>query len=436
MPADARQSAVLRKVTRRLIPFMALLYFVAFLDRVNVGFAALTMNADVGLSASAYGLGAGIFFLGYFLFEVPSNLILERVGARWWIARIMVTWGLVSASTAFVTGPTSFYVVRFLLGVAEAGFFPGMIFYLTYWFPSAVRARVMSMFLVAVPLSNVVGAPISTALLGTSIFGLKGWQTMFIVEAIPAIVLGVVTALWLTDRPAKAAWLTADERATLERLLEAERAATRPAHHLRDGLLNARVWLLAVIYFGLIMGFYGLPFWAPQIVRSFGGLTNVEVGLLTAVPYAVASVTMIVWGHRSDRRDERAWHVSLSLLLGAAGFLVSGWTGDARVSLAALTVAAVGVYGAFGVFWTLPSAVLAGTAAAGGIALINSVGNLGGYVGPVVVGRLRDATGTYAAGLYMIAAAMGVAGVLVLLFRKAVPRRDVAAVVADEVNRP
>ena len=300
---------MLRKVTLRLIPFMALLYFVAFLDRVNVGYAALTMNADVGLSASAYGLGAGIFFLGYFLFEVPSNLILERVGARWWIARIMVTWGLVSASTAFVTGPTSFYVVRFLLGVAEAGFFPGMIFYLTYWFPSAVRARVMSMFLVAVPLSNVVGAPISTALLGTSIFGLKGWQTMFIVEAIPAIVLGVVTALWLTDRPAKAAWLTADERATLERLLEAERAATRPAHHLRDGLLNARVWLLAVIYFGLIMGFYGLPFWAPQIVRSFGGLTNVEVGLLTAVPYAVASVTMSA--SRSDT-TEKAAHVGAS----------------------------------------------------------------------------------------------------------------------------
>ena len=413
---------MLRKVTLRLIPFMALLYFVAFLDRVNVGYAALTMNADVGLSASAYGLGAGIFFLGYFLFEVPSNLILERVGARWWIARIMITWGLVSASTAFVTGPTSFYVVRFLLGVAEAGFFPGMIFYLTYWFPSAVRARVMSMFLVAVPLSNVVGAPISTALLGTSIFGLKGWQTMFIVEAIPAIVLGIVTALWLTDRPAKAAWLTGDERATLERLLEAERAATRPAHHLREGLLSPRVWLLAVIYFGLIMGFYGLPFWAPQIVRSFGGLTNVEVGLLTAVPYAVASMTMIAWGRRSDRRDERAWHVSLPLLFGAAGFLVSGWTGDARLSLAALTVAAVGVYGAFGVFWTLPSAVLAGTAAAGGIALINSVGNLGGYVGPVVVGRLRDATGTYAAGLYMIAAAMGAAGVLVLLFRRPVPR--------------
>ncbi|HEU4722932.1 MAG TPA: MFS transporter [Gemmatimonadaceae bacterium] len=424
MVADADESAVLRKVALRLIPFMALLYLVAFLDRVNVGFAALTMNADVGLSATAYGLGAGIFFIGYFLFEVPSNLILERVGARRWIARIMISWGLVSASTAFITGPTSFYLVRFLLGVAEAGFFPGMILYLTYWFPSAVRARVMSMFLVAVPVSNVVGGPISAALLGTSLFGLKGWQTMFIVEAMPAIVLGVVTALWLTDRPAKAAWLTDAERATLEQLLATERAATRPAHHLRDGLLSPRVWLLAVTYFGLIMGFYGLPFWLPQIVRSFGGLTNMEVGLLSVIPYAVASVGMIVWGHRSDRRDERAWHVSLPLLAGAAGFLVSGSTGDARVSLAALTVAAVGVYGAFGVFWTLPSAVLVGTAAAGGIALINSVGNLGGYVGPVVVGRLRDATGSYSAGLYVIAAAMGVAGVLVLAFRKSVRRRQ------------
>jgi len=423
MAADARESAVLRKVTLRLIPYMALLYLVAFLDRVNVGFAALTMNEDVGLSASAYGLGAGIFFIGYFIFEVPSNLILERVGARRWIARIMISWGIVSASTAFITGPTSFYIVRFLLGVAEAGFFPGMILYLTYWFPSSVRARVMSMFLVAVPVSNVVGGPISAALLGTSLFGLKGWQTMFIVEAMPAILLGVVTAFWLTDRPSKAAWLSDDERVTLEQLLEAERVATRPAHHLRDGLLSPRVWLLGVIYFGLIMGFYGLPFWLPQIVRSFGKLTTMEIGLLTAIPYAVASVAMIAWGRRSDRRDERAWHVSLPLLFGAAGFLVSGWTGDARMSLSALTVAAVGVYGAFGVFWTLPSAVLAGTAAAGGIALINSVGNLGGYVGPVVVGRLRDATGTYAAGLYMIAAAMGVAGVLVLLFRKAVPRR-------------
>ncbi|HEV7992508.1 MAG TPA: MFS transporter, partial [Gemmatimonadaceae bacterium] len=367
-PHTVDESAVLRKVTLRLIPFMALLYLVAFLDRVNVGFAALTMNGDIGLSASAYGLGAGIFFIGYFLFEVPSNLILERVGARRWIARIMISWGVVSACTALITGPTSFYVVRFLLGVAEAGFFPGMILYLTYWFPSAVRARVMSMFLVAVPISNVVGGPLSAALLGTSLAGLKGWQTMYVIEALPAIVLGVVTAFWLTDRPSKAAWLSDAERTTLEQILEVERVATRPAHHLRDGLLSGRVWLLALVYFGLIMGFYGLPFWAPQIVRSFGGLTNLQIGLLTAVPYAVASVAMIGWGRRSDRRDERAWHVSLPLLVGAAGFLASGWTSDARVSLAALTLAAVGVYCAFGVFWTLPSAVLAGTAAAGGIA--------------------------------------------------------------------
>jgi MFS transporter, ACS family, tartrate transporter len=416
-PHTIDESAVLRKVTLRLIPFMALLYLVAFLDRVNVGFASLTMNKDIGLSATAYGLGAGIFFIGYFLFEVPSNLILHRVGARRWIARIMITWGIVSACTAFITGPRSFYLVRFLLGVAEAGFFPGMILYLTYWFPSQVRARVMSMFLVAVPVSNVIGGPLSAALLGTSLFGLRGWQTMYVVEAIPAIVLGVVTALWLTDRPSKAAWLSDAERVTLEELLEAERVATSPAHHLRDGLVSGRVWLLAVVYFGLIMGFYGLPFWLPQIVRGFGKLTNLEVGLLSAVPYAVASALMIFWGRRSDRLDERAWHVSLPLLAGAVGFLVSGATGDPRVSLAALTLAAVGVYGAFGVFWTLPSSVLAGSAAAGGIALINSVGNLGGYVGPVVVGRLRDSTGKYAAGLYVIAAAMGMAGVLVLMLR-------------------
>ena len=422
--ASLDERTALRKAYGRLIPFLFILYVGAYLDRINVGFAALQMKQDLAFSDTVYGFGAGIFFLGYFIFEVPSNLILHRVGARRWIARIMISWGVVSACTALVTGPTSFYVVRFLLGVAEAGFFPGMILYMTYWFPSAVRARVMSMFLVSVPISNVVGGPLSAALLGTSLFGLKGWQTMFVVEAIPAIVLGVVTAVWLTDRPAKAAWLTEPERTTLETLLEAERVATQPKHTLRDGLVNPRVWLLAVVYFGLIMGFYGLPFWLPQIVRGFGGLSNLEVGLLSAVPYAVASALMIVWGHRSDRRDERAWHVSLPLLAGAAGFLASGMTGDARVSLAALTLAAVGVYSAFGVFWTLPSAVLAGTAAAGGIALINSVGNLGGYVGPVVVGRLRDSTGNYAAGLYVIAAAMGAAGLLVPLLRDRIPRRE------------
>jgi ACS family tartrate transporter-like MFS transporter len=422
MALDAEQAAVLRKVARRLIPYMALLYFVAFLDRVNVGFAALTMNEDVGLSASAYGLGAGIFFLGYFLFEVPSNLILERVGARRWIARIMITWGIVSAATAFVTGPTSFYVVRFLLGMAEAGFFPGMILYLTYWFPASVRARMISGFLVAVPISNVVGAPISTALLGTSIAGLEGWQTLFIVEAIPAIVLGVVTAMWLTDRPSQAGWLTERERALVEGMLAAEAHTGPRVHGLRDGLLSPRVWLLAGIYFGLIIGMYGLGFWAPQIVRAFGGLTNAQVGAITAIPYTVAAVAMIAWGRRSDRTGERVWHISIPLLVGAAGFLVSATTGDARLSLAALTVAAVGIYGAFGVFWTLPTAALAGSAAAGGIALVNSVGNLGGYVGPVVVGRLRDASGGYSAGLFALSASMAIAGLIVLRFRGATLR--------------
>jgi ACS family tartrate transporter-like MFS transporter len=264
----------------------------------------------------------------------------------------------------------------------------------------------------------VIGASISTTLLGTSIAGLKGWQTLFLVEALPVIILGVVTAFWLTDRPSKARWLMDAERDTLDRMLAAKRVVTRPAHGLREGLLSPRVWLLAAIYFGLIIGFYGLGFWAPQIVRSCGGLTNVQVGVLTAIPYAVGSVAMIAWGHRSDRTDERAWHVSIPLLLGAVGFLVSGWTGDPRVSLAALTAAAVGNYGAFAVFWTLPSAVLAGSAAAGGIALINSVGNLGGYVGPVVIGRLRDSTGGYSGGLFVLAAAMGAAGVLVLRFRR------------------
>ena len=414
---DTDHSAVIRKVERRLIPFMGLLYFVAFLDRVNVGYAALTMNEDIGLSASAYGFGAGIFFIGYFLFEVPSNLILERVGARRWIARIMISWGVVSAATAFVTGPISFYIVRFLLGVAEAGFFPGMILYLTYWFPASVRATITSRFLVAVPLASVVGAPISTALLDTSIFGLAGWRTLFVVEALPAIVLGVVTALWLTDRPSKAAWLTEADRTTLERALDAERHAAPQGHRLRDGLLSGRVWLLAAIYFGLVLGLYGLGFWGPQIVGAFGDLTNMEVGLLTAIPYAVAAVAMVAWGGHSDRVRERVWHVALPLLLGAAGFLASARTDAPVLSLAALTMAAVGIYGAFAVFWTLPTAALAGTAAAGGIALINSIGNLSGYLGPVVVGRLRDSTGGYAAGLLFLSGSMAAAGLLVLRFR-------------------
>ncbi|HQZ15499.1 MAG TPA: MFS transporter [Vicinamibacteria bacterium] len=413
----SEEQAVVAKAARHLIPLMGLLYVVSFLDRVNVSYAALTMNADIGLSASAFGLGAGIFFIGYFLFEVPSNLILHRVGARAWIARILVTWGLVAMGMAWVQGPTTFLIGRFLLGVAEAGFFPGMILYLTYWFPGPERGRIIGSFMLAVPVASAIGGPVSTALLGTSLFGLAGWQTMFVVEGLPAVALGFVVLRMLPDRPASAPWLSEGERRCLEALVARdEPAPTR----LMDGLASARVWLFASIYFGLVLGLYGFGFWAPQIIKSLGHLTNVQVGLISAIPYLAAAIAMVAWGRHSDTTGERVGHVCAPAALGAAGFLVSATATDPYVSLIALTCGAVGIYAALPVFWTLPTVMLSGTAAAGGIALINSVGNLGGYLGPYAVGWLKDWTGGYAAGLFVLSGAMLGAGLLVLL----IPRRS------------
>lgn len=403
------EQGVVAKAAKRLIPLMALLYFVSFLDRVNVGYAALTMNQDVGLSASAYGFGAGIFFLGYFLFEVPSNLLLQRFGARAWIARIMVTWGILSVATAFVQGPVSFWIIRFLLGLAEAGFFPGMILYLTYWFPNALRGRIIGSFLIAIPLSSVLGAPLSTALLGLDLFGLKGWQSMFILEGIPAVALGFAVLRLLPDRPGTARWLTADEARTLEALVARDGGSS--AHHsLRHGLTNPRVWHCALIYFTLVVGLYGFGFWAPQMIKALGNLTNPQVGAISTIPYAAAAVAMHYWGRRSDARRERVNHLALPCLLGAAGFAGSAISGDPILTLACFTVAAVGIYAALPVFWTLPTAMLSGTAAAAGIALINAIGNLGGYAGPYAMGALHGRTGSFATGLWVLSAAMLLAG--------------------------
>jgi ACS family tartrate transporter-like MFS transporter len=411
------EEAVLKKAARRLIPFMGLLYVVSFLDRVNVSFAALTMNADIGLSASAFGMGAGIFFIGYFLFEVPSNLILHRIGARIWISRILVTWGLVSMAMAAVRGPSSFLLGRFLLGVAEAGFFPGMILYLTYWFPGPERGRIIGSFMLAVPIASAIGGPLSTMLLATSVFGLAGWQTMFLVEGLPAIVLGLVVMATLPDRPASAPWLSERERECLEALV----ARDDPAPvSLADGLLSASVWRFACVYFGLVLGLYGFGFWAPQIIKSLGDLTNGQVGLISAIPYVLAAIAMVLWGRHSDATGERVWHVCLPAWLGAGGFLASATVTDPFLSLVALSFGAVGIYAALPVFWTLPTATLSGTAAAGGIALINSIGNLGGYMGPFAVGWLKDWTGGYAAGMLVLAGAMAGSGLVVLL----TPRRS------------
>jgi ACS family tartrate transporter-like MFS transporter len=410
----------LRKVTWRLIPFMAVLYFLNYLDRVNVGFAALTMNDDLAFSATVYGNGAGILFLGYVLFQVPSNIALEKWGTRRWVTTIMVVWGIISSMMAFVSGQTSFYVLRFLLGVAEAGFFPGMILYMTYWFPSAVRARIAGAFMLAVPISGILGAPASTALLGIDWLGFKGWQWLFVLQGLPAIVLGFAVLGVLTDKPEKATWLTEEEKAWLTGLLGAEQRARAAAHNhsLREVLINPRTWIFGLMYFGIAIGFYGLTLWLPQIIKGFGGLTNMQVGFLTAAPYIFAAVGMYLWGAHSDKTGERTWHVALPCIVSGIGLSLSAILGDMPVlAFIALSVAAVGVYSALPTFWTLPTAVLSGTAAAGGIALINAIGNTGGYFGPALVGYIRDATGSYTDGLILLAGFAFLTAVLTLLMR-------------------
>ncbi|MGD0972578.1 MAG: MFS transporter [Candidatus Korobacteraceae bacterium] len=407
----------MHKVSWRLIPFMVLLYFVAFLDRVNVGFAALTMNKDLGLTATVFGNGAGIFFIGYFIFEVPSNVALEKFGARMWIARIMITWGIISGLMALTTGPISFYTLRFLLGIAEAGFFPGMILYLTYWFPSAYRAKIVGCFLLAIPISSIIGAPISTALLGTSILGLKGWQSLFILEALPALVLGFVVLFFMTDKPEKAHWLTPAERDWLSRVLQAERKTRESVHHytLGQALMNPRVVLFGLMYFGIVIGLYGFSFWLPQIIKGFGGLSNWQVGLITMIPSAFAAAAMYLWGRHSDKTGERVWHVFLPAIIGGTSLAISGFlTGTPALALVALTIGAMGIYAALPTFWTLPTAMLSGTAAAGGIALINSIGNLGGYFGPSFMGYLKDWTKSHTYGLIGLGACMAMSGFLAL----------------------
>jgi ACS family tartrate transporter-like MFS transporter len=404
------------KVSSRLVPFLIVCYFVAYLDRVNVSFASLTMNKDLGLSASAFGFGAGIFFLAYFLFEVPSNLFLERVGARKWIARIMFTWGLISGAMAFIGGETSFYLLRVLLGIAEAGFFPGIIFYLTLWFPAVYRARIIGYFMAAIPLSTVIGAPVSGLLLGLDgLMGLRGWQWLFILEAAPALILSVVVYFYLTDRPADATWLAPDERAWLVARLQQEQRQreTVRRYSVTEALLNPKVWALSLVYFGAVATNYGLSFFLPQIVKAFGG-SNFQTGLVAALPYAVGLVSIVVWGRRSDRKLERRFHLAFPLFVASAGIALSTAVNDPSMKMLALSVAGFGIFGCLPVFWTFPTAFLSGAAAAGGIALINSLGNLAGFAGPYAMGRLKDLTGTYTVGLLSLSAVGFIAMIVVL----------------------
>lgn len=409
------------KVAWRLLPLIVLIYFIAYIDRTNVGFAAIGMNADLGFTAYVYGWGAGIFFLGYALFEVPSNVILHRVGARVWIARIMVTWGIAAGCMALVTGATSFLVLRFLLGVAEAGFFPGVLLYFTYWFPAPYRARVVSALFLAVPGSNAAAAAISGVLLqldGT--WGLAGWHWMFILEALPAVLLAPVVLAVLTDRPADATWLKPDEREWLQAQLAEERQSIERAGGkltLFQVLTDRRVLSLSMIYFTIVTATYGITFFLPLIVKTHG-LSNVNTGLVTAIPYVVGTIGMILWARSSDRQQERRWHFAVAAVLAALGLVVAGRAGSLNAAIVAMSFATVGLYGSKPAFWPLPSKFLSGTAAAGGIALINSIGNLGGFVGPYIVGWLSDRTGRYDAGLYFLAACALASAVIAVLVVK------------------
>ncbi len=420
------EARTIRKASARLIPFLIVCYFIAYLDRVNVGFAALTMNKALGLTATMFGFGSGIFFLAYFLFEVPSNLCLDRFGARKWIARIMISWGILSGLTAFIPGiaratgfsdGTTFYVLRALLGFAEAGFFPGIIFYLTLWFPSVYRGRIIGAFMAAVPVSSAIGAPISGMILGMDgVGGFAGWQWLFLIEAAPAVLLAIVTYFYLTDRPADAHWLAADERAWLSARLAAERRQREAVHDLSvwQAMLNPRVWALSLVYFGAVACLYGVGFWLPQIIKAFG-LSNAMTGWVTAIPYAVGAIFMIWYGRRSDAKAERKGHAALALLVAAAGIAGSTLTRDPTLTVVAFTIGACGVFAILPVFWTLPTAVLSGTAAAAGIAVINSLGNLSGFFGPYAMGWIKDASGSFAGGLLLIAALAVMGAVIVLV---------------------
>ena len=407
---------ILNRAAWRLIPFMALMYVVSFLDRVNISFAALTMNRDLGFSPEAYGFGAGIFFWGYFLFEVPSNLMLQRVGARLWMCRICVTWGVLSMLTAFVRDPISFSIVRFLLGAAEAGLYPGMVLYMTYWFPSSTRARFIALFLAGVPLSNVIGAPISGWLLNLSGYGLAGWQWMLILEGIPSLICGVATLWMLPDGPATAKWLSEDDK----RIVAARLAAEPPGdlHGFKEMLLDKRIWILMIPDFSIVIGLYGLNLWQPQMIKAMG-YSNVETGFIVALPYLLAMAAMVALGWSSDRSGERAGHVAFGAFLGALGLAGAVLLAGHAAIIAALCLACCGIYAALAVFWTLPASMLRGTAAAAGLALLNSFSNLGGFFGPTLMGWIKQQTGAYSLGLAFLAAMLVVGGVSVIMIGRA-----------------
>lgn len=427
------ESQIYGKAARRLIPFLFLCYLVAFLDRVNVGFAKLQMAPDLQFSDAVYGFGAGVFFIGYFIFEVPSNVILERIGARLWIARIMITWGIISSAMMFTDGATTFYLLRFLLGVAEAGFFPGIILYLTYWFPASRRARMVALFMTAIAISSVVGSPISGAIMQfmDGVNDWRGWQWLFLLEGIPSFLAGLLVLARLPDGPRTAKWLTQTERDLIERHLQEEHEAKKclgRRHSFLDAFRDIRVWALAVVYFSGVVCFYAVSFWMPTIIQGLGleKTDYFKIGLLSSIPWGLAAIAMVYWGHHSDRSGERRWHSTAGFALVIVGMVLLAMVGKNPVpAITGLSLVAVGLLSWLATFWSLPTAFLSGTAAAAGIAWINSVGNLGGHFGPDLIGRIRVATGGASEAAFYALAAVALLGALITILLPKTQQRAV-----------
>jgi MFS transporter, ACS family, tartrate transporter len=413
----AKKEAVFRKISIRLLPLLILSFVIAYIDRTNVGFAALTMNRDLGLTATEFGWGAGILFFGYCFFEIPSNLALHHYGARRWIARIMITWGIIAVATAWVTGPWGFYIMRFLLGVAEAGFTPGAMYYLGAWYPAEYRSRVLSAFQMSVALAQLISGPLSSAiLLLDGVGGFAGWQWIFIIEGAPAIILGVIIFFYLADRPQEATWLSADEKQLVASVVETEKR-DRPVHNFWAALTDVRVLLLAGIQFGFTIGSYAVGIWLPLILKQHQ-LSNTAIGLVAAIPFLFGCIATVIWSWRVDKSGRRTGNLAIACLVGAAGFLLSIVFFDSLVlSVASLSVALVGITSARGIFWSIPQRFLTGIGAAAGLALINSIGTLGGFVGPVTMGWLKDLTGSFNAGLAAMACLIALSAVLTWVLR-------------------
>jgi ACS family tartrate transporter-like MFS transporter len=414
---DRLESAVVSRLMWRLLPFLFLLYIVAYLDRINVSFAILQMRGQLGLSDRAYGRAAGMFFAGYFFFQLPSNLVLEKFGVRRWISGLMITWGVISCLMIFIRGPISFYAMRFLLGAAEAGFFPGMILYMKRWFPANARARAVAWFMTANPLAGIVGSPVSGALLGISGKGLSGWQWMFLMEGIPAILLGVAVFWALSDNPREAGWLKGEEREwLLARLaLEQQAESTLSKDNLWAVLVSPRIWMLSIVYFGVPTAMYGVTLWLPSVIRSLSGLSYFLTGLVSTLPFVVTTVVMVLVGMLSDRAAERRWHTAVPAFVGAIALVAAGYGVSTAMVVACIGLGMACAESMVGPFWAMATSQMAGLSAAAGIAVINSLANLGGYFGPDIIGFFRKANGGFRGGLLAIAATLALSGGVALI---------------------